>query len=197
MSTVWANVRLVVPHAIYYPMRSNEFSGLAGVCGGRGSTSHQALRISSTVAPRYPAPVVVPPASKSRPSLRATVVVDLFTVSLSPRISRRFCTTCDASLLRPRSEPKRCSRSERNYGMPQRLAEGNICRGFAMVGLGQVAEGIEHLRSGLTGWNATGARVFQTQWFGFLAEGHVQAGQLDDALTAHLPGRGRRSRGRS
>jgi predicted ATPase len=72
----------------------------------------------------------------------------------------------------------------RNYGMPQRLAEGNICRGFAMVGLGEVAAGIAQLRSGLTGWIATGARVFLTQWFGFLAEAHVQAGRFDDALTA-------------
>jgi predicted ATPase len=47
-----------------------------------------------------------------------------------------------------------------------------------------VAAGIAQLRSGVTGWNATGARVFQTQWFGFLAEAHVQAGRFDDALTA-------------
>jgi tetratricopeptide (TPR) repeat protein len=72
----------------------------------------------------------------------------------------------------------------RKYGMKQRLAEGTICRGFAMVGLGQQAEGIKQLRSGLTDWSATGARVFLTQWFGFLAEAHIKASEFDDALTA-------------
>jgi predicted ATPase len=33
-------------------------------------------------------------------------------------------------------------------------------------------------------WKETGARVFLTQWFGFLAEAYVQAGQFDDALAA-------------
>jgi class 3 adenylate cyclase/predicted ATPase len=71
-----------------------------------------------------------------------------------------------------------------DYGMSQRLAEATICGGFAMVGLGKEIDGIAELRSGLNSWNATGARVFQTQWFGFLADAYVQAGQFNDALTA-------------
>ena len=59
-----------------------------------------------------------------------------------------------------------------------------MCRGFALVGLGQQAEGIAQLRTGLAAWNGTGARLLDTQWLGFIAEAHLQAGQFDDALTA-------------
>ena len=59
-----------------------------------------------------------------------------------------------------------------------------MCRGFALVGLGQQAEGIAQLRTGLAAWSGTGARLLDTQWLGFLAEAHLQAGQLDDALAA-------------
>jgi predicted ATPase len=53
-----------------------------------------------------------------------------------------------------------------------------------MVGLGQQAEGIAQLRTGLAAWNGTGARVLDTQWLGFIAQAHLQAGQFDEALTA-------------
>ena len=56
-------------------------------------------------------------------------------------------------------------------------------RGFALVGLGQQAEGIAQLRTGLTAWNRIGANLQNTQWLGFLAEAHVRAGQLEHALT--------------
>jgi predicted ATPase len=59
-----------------------------------------------------------------------------------------------------------------------------MCRGFALVGLGQRVEGMAELRTGLAGWNAAGCRVWDTQWLGFIAEAHVQAGQFGDALTA-------------
>jgi predicted ATPase len=53
-----------------------------------------------------------------------------------------------------------------------------------MVGLGQLGEGMAQLRAGQGAYNGTGARVIQSQWLGFLAEAHVQAGQFDDALAA-------------
>jgi predicted ATPase len=71
-----------------------------------------------------------------------------------------------------------------DYRMAQRFAEATICQGFAMVGQGQEADGIAKLRSGLTLWNRTRARVFQTQWLGFLAEAHLQARQFNKALAA-------------
>ena len=70
------------------------------------------------------------------------------------------------------------------YGLSQWLAEAIVCRGFALVGLGQQAQGIAQLQSGLAAWNGTGARVIDTQWLGFIAQAHVQAGQFDDALPA-------------
>jgi class 3 adenylate cyclase/predicted ATPase len=70
------------------------------------------------------------------------------------------------------------------HTLPQWLAEAIICRGFALVGLGQQIEGIAQLRNGLAAWNGTGCRLFDTQWLGFMAEAHVRSGQLDDALTA-------------
>jgi class 3 adenylate cyclase/predicted ATPase len=70
------------------------------------------------------------------------------------------------------------------HPLPQWLAEAIICRGFALVGLGQQIEGIAQLRTGLAAWNGTGCRLFDTQWLGFIAEAHVAAGQLQDALAA-------------
>jgi class 3 adenylate cyclase/predicted ATPase len=68
--------------------------------------------------------------------------------------------------------------------LPQWLAEANISRGFALVGLGQQGEGTAQLCAGLAGWNATGCRLFDTQWLGFIAQSHLWAGQFDDALAA-------------
>jgi class 3 adenylate cyclase/tetratricopeptide (TPR) repeat protein len=70
------------------------------------------------------------------------------------------------------------------YGLSQWLAEAIVCRGFALVGLGQQAQGIAQLQTGLAAWNGTGARVLDTQWLGFIAQAHVQAGRFDDALAA-------------
>jgi predicted ATPase len=69
------------------------------------------------------------------------------------------------------------------HRMPQWLAEATMFRGFALVGLGQQAEGIAQLRTGLTAWNSIGANLQNTQWLGFLAEAHIRAGQLEHALT--------------
>jgi predicted ATPase len=70
------------------------------------------------------------------------------------------------------------------YRLPQWLAFANICRGFAVVGLGQRTEGIAQLQTGLADWHETGARVLDTQWLGFTAEACAQAGRFDDALAA-------------
>jgi predicted ATPase len=72
------------------------------------------------------------------------------------------------------------------HRLPQWLAEATICRGFALVGLGQQAEGIRQLRSGLAEWNATGCRLWDTQWLGFTAEAYAHAGQFDEALAAWI-----------
>ena len=70
------------------------------------------------------------------------------------------------------------------HRMPQWLAEATMFRGFALVGLGQQAEGIAQLRTGLAAWNGTGAHLLDSQWLGFIAEAHFRMGEYDDALTA-------------
>ncbi len=71
-----------------------------------------------------------------------------------------------------------------DYRLPQWLAEATICQGFAQAGLGQSTEGIAQLQTGLTAWNAIGARLLETLWLGLIAEAHLQAGHFDDALAA-------------
>ena len=39
-----------------------------------------------------------------------------------------------------------------------------MCRGFALVGLGQQIEGIAQLRTGLLAWNGVGNRLLDPQW---------------------------------
>jgi predicted ATPase len=70
------------------------------------------------------------------------------------------------------------------HRMPLWLAQATMCRGFALVGLGQRAEGIAQLRTGLADWNGVGARLMETQWLGLIAEAHVEARRFDDARTA-------------
>jgi class 3 adenylate cyclase/predicted ATPase len=70
------------------------------------------------------------------------------------------------------------------HRLSQWLAFASICRGFALVGLGQRTEGIAQLQSGLADWNGTGALVLDTHWLGFRAEACAQAGWFDDALAA-------------
>jgi predicted ATPase len=72
----------------------------------------------------------------------------------------------------------------REHGLPARLAIGTICRGAALAGLGQHEEGIAELHAGFSGWNATGARLYDPMWLGFTAEAHAAVGQLDAAFAA-------------
>ena len=77
----------------------------------------------------------------------------------------------------------------KEHHLPQFLEFAMMCRGFALVGLGQEAEGIAQLRTALAGWHSRGARLHDTQWLGFLAEAHLRAGQFDDALDCAWIGR--------
>jgi predicted ATPase len=69
------------------------------------------------------------------------------------------------------------------HPLPQWLAEARICRGAALVGLGQQEKGIAQLCTGLTDWNEAGCQLFDTQWLGWIAGAHLRASQFDDALT--------------
>jgi predicted ATPase len=59
-----------------------------------------------------------------------------------------------------------------------------ICRGVALGCLGRHQEGIAELHAGFAGVDATGTRVLDSLWFGFIAEAYTAAGQFDAALAA-------------
>ncbi len=69
-------------------------------------------------------------------------------------------------------------------GLPQWRAKAKMHRGFALASLGEHAEGIENIDSGLAEWHRIGARLLDSQWFGDLAAAHAQAGQFDQSLAA-------------
>jgi class 3 adenylate cyclase/predicted ATPase len=69
-------------------------------------------------------------------------------------------------------------------GLPQWRATGLMCRGFARAGLGQTAEGIIDLRTGLEAYRETGGNIGNSWWLGFLAAAHAKAGQIEEALVA-------------
>jgi class 3 adenylate cyclase/predicted ATPase len=69
-------------------------------------------------------------------------------------------------------------------GLPQWRATGLMCRGFARAGLGQTAEGIADLRTGLAAYHETGGNIGDSWWLGFLAAAHAKAGQIEEALVA-------------
>jgi class 3 adenylate cyclase/predicted ATPase len=68
--------------------------------------------------------------------------------------------------------------------LPQWLAFGNICRGFALACLGRQTEGIGELRTGMAGMHRVGAHLLDTQWLGLLAEAYLRADQPGFALGA-------------
>jgi predicted ATPase len=90
---------------------------------------------------------------------------------------RRECAAAQT-----RAEPAIILASE--HHLPIYLAGATMCRGFALVGLGQPPDGIAQLRAGMAAWNGAGARLLNTQRRGFIAEAHLRAGQCGDALLA-------------
>jgi predicted ATPase len=70
------------------------------------------------------------------------------------------------------------------HRMSEWVGHASASRGFALVGLGDQTEGITQLQTSLAALSVTGARVIDTQWLGFLAEAHLQAGQFQNALAA-------------
>ncbi|MEE9589291.1 MAG: adenylate/guanylate cyclase domain-containing protein [Hyphomicrobiaceae bacterium] len=69
-------------------------------------------------------------------------------------------------------------------GLVDWVAFGSMCRGRALTGLGEISEGIELLRSGLTKWHDTGSRLADSQWYGFLAAAYLDAQKFDNAWAA-------------
>ena len=97
--------------------------------------------------------------------------------ALSAQLPTRVCGWRD-------SVPRRRSTSRGEHRLSQLVAHGTMCRGFALVGLGeQIERASQQLRTGLAGLrHGLGGRLLDTQWLGFIAEAHLRAGQFDDAL---------------
>ena len=83
-----------------------------------------------------------------------------------------------------RGEPRRRSRSRASIACRSGSAR-RPCAG-ALLWSASVSRrrGSRNFAPAWPPGTATGARLLDTQWLGFLAEAHLQAGQFDDALTA-------------
>ena len=68
-------------------------------------------------------------------------------------------------------------------GFPYWSAWGTVCRGWARVKNGDVAEGISLLRSGLSAYHATGAEAFMPHHIDLLARACEIAGLIEEAVT--------------
>ena len=70
------------------------------------------------------------------------------------------------------------------HGYPDRLAYATSLRGWAMSEQGRNEEGIAQIREGLAALRATGTEMFRPYLLCLLAEACMQAGSLDDGLSA-------------
>ena len=73
-------------------------------------------------------------------------------------------------------------RISKGNGFASFEAQGLCDRGYALVKLGKVHEGIEQLRRGLTALRSIGARICNTQVLGELAESQAMAGQPEEGV---------------
>ncbi len=67
-------------------------------------------------------------------------------------------------------------------GLQMWKAFGTIYRGWAQVERGETEKGIEQLQSGIAAYEATGAKLWRTQFLGMLAEALIKAERLEDGL---------------
>jgi class 3 adenylate cyclase/predicted ATPase len=76
------------------------------------------------------------------------------------------------------------SRIAAKHDLPLWLGESAVAKGYAEASLGNHAEGIEQLCSGISGLQRIGDRHHRSHWLGFLAAAHLEAGAYGDALAA-------------
>lgn len=62
------------------------------------------------------------------------------------------------------------------------IGMANMYHGIALILLGQLQEGVDQIRAGMTHHMSIGDRCYMTGPYGYLAEGHAKAGRLDQAL---------------
>jgi class 3 adenylate cyclase/predicted ATPase len=69
-------------------------------------------------------------------------------------------------------------------GFTQRIAQGRILLGWALVAQGREIDGIAQLRQSVTAYIATGADLGRSSYLALLAEAYGKTGQVDDGLAA-------------
>jgi DNA-binding winged helix-turn-helix (wHTH) protein/predicted ATPase len=68
------------------------------------------------------------------------------------------------------------------YGLAVWIGLGKMIRGWALVELGAVTDGVEELRSGLSAYEATGARLWRPYFLGLLAQALAKADRLQEGV---------------
>jgi adenylate cyclase len=76
------------------------------------------------------------------------------------------------------------SRVAAKHDLPLWSGESTVSSSYAEASLGNHAEGIEQLRSGISALRRIGDGHHRSHWLGFLAAAHLQAGAYGDALAA-------------
>jgi predicted ATPase len=69
------------------------------------------------------------------------------------------------------------------HGFPQWLANGYICRGWALVEAGQGAAGVAEMREGVTAMHATGADLQRSRYLALLGEACGATGEIAEGLS--------------
>ena len=70
------------------------------------------------------------------------------------------------------------------HDLPLWMSESTVAKGFAEASLGRHAEGIEQLRSGISGLQRIGDLHHRSHWLGLLAAAYLEAGAYSDAQMA-------------
>jgi predicted ATPase len=70
----------------------------------------------------------------------------------------------------------------REQGFAIWVPGGTLLQGWALSEQGEMAEGITHMRQGMTAWQATGTEVDRTYYLALLAEGYGKTGQAEAGL---------------
>ncbi len=105
------------------------------------------------------------------PSLAASLSLDAMLLSLDG----------NDALLRERADELTAVATEQSF--PYWRAQGAAYRGWVKVKAGDVPDGISLLRSGLTAFRNTGAKMWTTYYTALLARAYEIAGQIEDGLT--------------
>ncbi len=101
-----------------------------------------------------------------------------------------LATFLAAELHISRREPPRarelaedCLALSREHGFPQWLANGCICRGWALAAAGQGAAGLAQMREGITSMHAFEADLGRSRYLALLGEACGAAGQIAEGLS--------------